>query len=419
MNIVLKSVEIIDSVSDFNNQKKNILIEDGIIKRITDKDIKADKVIESPNLKVSIGWFDMRATMGDPGFEHREDIASISAAAAQGGFTEIACLPNTKPVIQHKDIVHYIKSSSLRHLVQIHPIAAVTKDAKGEDLTEMIDLHYAGAVAFSDGIKSLSNSDILLKSLQYLQTFNGLLINHAEDSYVSLYGQMNEGKTSTILGFKGIPKLAEELIIERDLRILEYTGGKIHFPHISSPRSLDLIREAKNKGLRVTCDIAAYTLALADTELESFNTNLKVNPPLRSKEDIAFFWKAITDDTIDAIVSDHLPQDEEGKNLEFDLAEFGMTGLETLFGVVNSYNKRIGLNRIIHKITYSPREILSLPVPVIKEGAEANLTVFDPDVEWVYGEKAIKSKSKNSPFMGHKLRGKAIAVFNKKKCIIN
>jgi len=419
MNILLKSAEIIDSNSDFNNQKKNILLEDGIIKRITDKDIKADKVIESPNLKVSTGWFDMRTLVGDPGFEHKEDIASICAAAAAGGFTEIACLPNTKPVIQHKDMVHYIKNSSANHLVQIYPIAAVTKEAKGEDLTDMIDLHHAGAVAFSDGLKSINNSDILLKTLQYLQTFNGLLINHAEDHYVSLHGQMNEGRTSTVLGFKGIPKLAEELIVARDLKILEYTGGKIHFPHISSSYSLELIREAKSRGLNVTCDVAAYSLALADTELESFNTNLKVNPPLRSKDDIGLFWKAITDDTIDAIVSDHIPQDDESKNSEFDLAEFGMTGLETLFGVVNCYNKRIGLNKIIYKITTSPREILGLPVPVIEEGAVANLTAFDTEVEWVYGEKAIKSKSKNSPFMGQKLRGKAIAVFNKNKSIIN
>jgi dihydroorotase len=231
---------------------------------------------------------------------------------------------------------------------------------------------------------------------------------------------MNEGIESTLLGLKGIPKISEELIIERDINILEYTGGKIHFPHVSSPRSLDMIRAAKKKGLKVTCDVAAYQIALDDSELKSFDSYLKVNPPLRSKEDIEKIIAAIADDTIDAIVSDHIPQDEECKNLEFDMAEFGMIGLETAFAVVNTYaGKKIMLEKIIEKMSVSPRKILKLNIPKIEEGQVANLTLFDPHAEWSFTAKDIKSKSKNSPFTGRKLKGRAVAVFNKNKYILN
>ena len=415
MNILIKSAVIIDPNSDFHKKTKNILIENGIIKKISEINHKADKIIEGANLKVSTGWFDLRTSINDPGYEFKEDIYSVAKAAAAGGFTEIASLPNTKPVAQSKDLISYIKSKAETTIINIHPIAALTLDNKGEEMTEMIDLHHAGAIAFSDGNKPIWHSDVMLKSLQYIQNFNGLVMDRPTDNYLTLGGQMNEGKTSTLLGFKGIPKLAEELIVERDLRILEYTGGRLHFSLISSPRSLDLIREAKKKGMKVSCDIAFYHLVLDDSLLTGFDTNLKVNPPLRTKEDIEYFWKAIADDTIDAIVTDHRPQDEESKKLEFDLAEFGMIGLETAFAALNTYNKRVKIEKIIAKITEGPRRILNLDPPKIEEGGVANLTVFDTELEWIFSKSDIKSKSKNTPFAEKKFKGKVLGVFNKHK----
>jgi dihydroorotase len=419
MKILIKSADILDPGNTFNRKKKNILIENGIIKSISDKESKADEVIDASGLKLSPGWFDMRCAIRDPGFEHKEDIHSVSMAAAAGGFTGIACLPDTNPIIQTKDVISYIRSKSENTILDIFPMAALTNGSKGEELTEMIDLHYGGAVAFSDGNKPVWHSDVLYKALQYIQTFDGLLIEHAEDRYLNIGGQMNEGKVSTILGLKGIPKISEELIVERDIKILEHSGGRIHFSHISSPKSLDMIRAAKKKGLHVTCDIAVYQLVFDDSQLTDFDTNLKVNPPLRAKEDLKYFWKAIEDDTIDVIVSDHNPQDEDSKNTEFDQAEFGMIGLESMFGAFNYSNKDIKLEKFIEKVTVAPRSILKLELPKIEEGALANLTLFDPHKEWIFSKENIRSKSKNSPFIGKKMKGKVVAVFNKNKYFIN
>ncbi|HXA02173.1 MAG TPA: dihydroorotase, partial [Cytophagaceae bacterium] len=315
--------------------------------------------------------------------------------------------------------ISYIKTKAAGTILDIYPIAALTIGSKGEELTEMIDLHYGGAVAFSDGNKPVWHSDVLYKALQYIQTFGGLLIEHAEDKYLTMGGQMNEGKISTSLGLKGIPKISEELIIERDLKMLEYSGGRIHFSHISSPKSLDMIRSAKRKGLNVTCDIAVYQLVFDDSQLIGFDTNLKVNPPIRAKEDLKYFWKAIEDDTIDVIVTDHNPQDEESKNTEFDQADFGMIGLETAFAAFNTFNRDIKLEKFVEKVTIAPRKILKLDLPKIKEGEHANLTLFDPDKEWIFSKENIRSKSKNSPFIGKKLKGKVVAVFNKNKYLLN
>ncbi len=414
-SIVIRSAEIIDATSDLNGAIRSILIEDGVIKKISEKELSADTVIDGKGLKVSIGWMDMRVTTGDPGHEYKEDLHSVCKAAMQGGFTAIAVLPNTTPPMQTKESVEYIKSKTREKLVDVFPIASLTINNKGEELTEILDMNASGAVGFSDGVKPIWHSDLLLRALLYMQPINAQLIVHAEDKYLSQGGQMNEGKTSTMLGLKGIPKLSEQIIVERDLTILEYTGGKIHFAHISSPKSLELIKDAKRRGLKVTCDIASYQLALDDTLLTSFDSNLKVNPPLRSKRDIDTFWKYINDGTIDAIVSDHIPQDTESKQLEFDQADFGMIGLETMFSVANTYNSKVELVKLIEKITVAPRNILGLEVPVIKEGAKANLTVFDTEQEWILSEKDLRSKSVNTPFIGKKLKGRPVAVINNKQ----
>ncbi|MGN6645448.1 MAG: dihydroorotase [Cytophaga sp.] len=414
-SIVIRSAEIIDTTSDLNGAIRSILIEDGVIKKISEKELSADTVIEGKGLKVSIGWMDMRVTTGDPGHEYKEDLHSVCKAAMQGGFTAIAVLPNTTPPMQTKESVEYVKSKTREKLVEVFPIASLTINNKGEELTEILDMNASGAVGFSDGVKPIWHSDLLLRALLYMQPINAQLIVHAEDKYLSQGGQMNEGKTSTMLGLKGIPKLSEQIIVERDLTILEYTGGKIHFAHISSPKSLELIKDAKRRGLKVTCDIASYQLALDDTLLTSFDSNLKVNPPLRSKRDIDTFWKYINDGTIDAIVSDHIPQDTESKQLEFDQADFGMIGLETMFSVANTYNTKVELAKLIEKITVAPRNILGLEVPAVKEGAKANLTVFETEQEWILSEKDLRSKSVNTPFIGKKLKGRPVAVINNKQ----
>jgi dihydroorotase len=417
MSILIKSVEILDPSSPHHGAVKNVLIKNGMITAISDQVLSAEQVIDAQGMVLSVGFMDMRASFRDPGFEFKEDIATGSLGAAYGGFTEVALLPNTQPQVQNKDIIAYLKMRSAEHLVQIYPMANLTIDAKGEEMTEMLDLHHAGAIAFTDANKPVWNTGVMAKALQYLQPFNGLLINHAEEQELTKYGQMNEGYVSTYLGLKGIPKLAEELMIARDIELLRYSGGKIHFSRVSSPKSLELIKAGRKSGLTITCDIAVHQLIFSDKDLTTFDSNLKVNPPLRSKETVAILWKALADGVIDVIVSDHTPQDEESKKLEFDQAAFGMLGLETAFAAINTSGK-LELAKLIAKFTTAPREILQLPQPQIAEGAKANLTLFDPKHEWRYEEKMIKSKSKNTPFVGRNFKGRVKAVFNKGKHVV-
>jgi dihydroorotase len=417
MKILIKSAEILDHSSPYHGQVKNVLVENGLIHSISDQLHDADEVIEAGGMHLSVGFMDMRASFRDPGFEFKEDIATGSLGAAYGGFTEVALLPNTQPQIQNKDIIAYLKMRSDAHLVQLYPMANLTVDAKGEEMTEMLDLHYAGAVAFTDGNKPVWNTGVMVKALQYLQPFNGLLVNHAEELELTKYGQMNEGKMSTYLGLKGIPKLAEELMIARDIELLRYAGGKIHFSRVSSPKSLELIKAGRKSGLNITCDVAVHQLVFTDKDLTTFDTNLKVNPPLRSKDTVQQLWKALSEGVIDAIVTDHTPQDEESKKLEFDQAAFGMLGLETAFAVLNTSGK-LELGKLIAKFTTSPREILQIDQPQILEGNKANLTLLDVHHEWRYEASMIKSKSRNTPFVGRNLKGRVKAVFNKGKHLI-
>jgi dihydroorotase len=419
MTLLIKQATVIETHSSHNRKTVNIFIENGIIKKIGTESPKADQVIDAKDAFVSIGWFDMRASLCDPGLEHKETLVSGAAAAMSGGFTGIACLPDTYPVIQTKDTLSYIKSSTQNLLVDIYPIAAVTHDLKGEELSEMLELHHNGAIAFADGNNPIWHAGVLVRALQYTQPFNGLIIQHAEEKKLTQYGQMNEGITSTYLGLKGIPAIAEELMISRDLDLLQYATGKIHFSRISTKGSVDLIRQAKKKGLKVTCDVAVPNLIFDDEVLKDFDTNFKVNPPLRTKEDIKALWKGIEDGTIDVIVTDHCPQDEESKHLEFDQAEFGMAGFETAFAaLLGSKPDKISTAVIIEKISTNPRKILGLPDLKIAEGEAANLTIFSETTDWTFEQSAMKSKSKNSPFIGKNLKGRALAVVNKDKVFI-
>ena len=414
MKILIQSAEIIDPGSPFHQKEKNVLINNGRIAAIGDKNHSADKIVKAGGMKLSAGWLDLGTYIGDPGLEYKEDLESGTRAAAAGGFTEIALLPNTQPCVQTKNEISYLVRGNQDRLVQIHPMASVTQNNKGEELTEMIDLHAAGAVAFTDGLKPVWHTDIFLKSLQYLQKFNGVLIDHPEDYWLILFGQMHEGVNSTRLGLKGMPRIAEEIVVGKNLELLQYAGGRLHFARISTPRSIELIKAAKRKH-QVTCDVAVYQALLDDSMLAGFDTNYKVNPPLRERADIDSIIKGLRDGTIDVMCSGHLPQDEESKNLEFDRAEFGIIALQTFCANLTALSRFVDWDLLIEKVTKRPRQVLQLENPRIEDDAPANLTLIDPDHKWILNDESNFSKSKNSPWFGKELTGKAVAVFNNGK----
>lgn len=414
MKILIQNAEILDPNSSFHQKEKNVLINNGRIAEIGDKNYAADKTIKADGMKLSTGWFDLGTYVGDPGLEHKEDLDSVSKAAAGGGFTEIAVLPNTSPSIQTKNEVSYITRGNDTRLVEIHAMAAVTKNNKGEDLTEMIDLHEAGAIAFTDGLKPVWHTDILLKALQYLQKFNGVLIDHPEDIWLNMFGQMHEGINSTMLGLKGMPRIAEDIMVSKNLELLGYAGGRLHMARLSSGKAIDLIRAAKKK-LNVSCDIAAYQPLLDDSHLADFDTNYKVNPPLREKVDNDALIKGLKDGTIDIICSGHLPHEDESKELEFDLADFGIINLQTFGSNLVSLSKSVEWSVLLEKVTVNPRKLLNLEMPRIDVEEKANLTLFDPNRVWTLDEKTNLSKSKNSPWYGKEVTGKVVAVFNNNK----
>ena len=419
MSVLISEVKILDPQSSFNRKKVNVLIRDGVIASIGAIKSRADQVIDGSGAILSPGWFDMQVNFSDPGEEHKEDLKSGRAVAAAGGFTEVAVLPNTTPPIQSKNDVEYIRRDNDKSLVQLLPIAAISKDLKGEDFTELHDLFDAGAVAFSDGIKPLWNTDLLRKSIMYVQKFDGLVIDRPEDKWLAQFGVMNESLSSTLVGMKGIPNIAEEIIVDRDLRILEYTGGRLHLSNISTSKSVALIRRAKKKGLNVTCDVALHQLIFTDEEVQAFDANFKVNPPLRSKKDLNALIKGLNEGTIDAIVSSHQPQDEENKKLEYDLAGDGMNNMQVMLHMINLLKPDLSLEIILEKLIAGPRRILNRDVPLIEKGEKANLTLFHPTKKWLFERKANKSKSQNSPFYGQELTGKVNAVFNNGRIIEN
>ncbi|EJF11437.1 dihydroorotase family protein [Pontibacter sp. BAB1700] len=420
MKLLLKAVRIYDPSSIFHLQQQNILIDNGLITSIGGNDQQADQTIEMEGLCVSPGWVDLYAQVGEPGLEHKEDLESLGEAAAAGGFTDVLCMPNVQPVVQTKGSINFIKAKSAGLPVNLMPTGAVTVDTQGKELTEMIDLQRAGAVAFSDGAKPLQGAEVIVKALQYLQPFDGVLINRPEHTRLTEYGQVHEGIVSTQLGMKGIPALAEEVMVTRDLQLLEYTGGRLHFSLISTAAAVEAIRAAKAKGLHVSCDVASYQVAYTDHTMVPFDTNYKVSPPFRSEADKEAILQGLADGTIDAIVSGHQPQDTESKKLEFDLADFGIINLETAFAVANTTMcDTLPLEQLIDKFTTAPRQILQMPAFGIAEGAPACLTLFHPELKWTPSAAGTRSKSKNSPFLGRELTGKVIGLVNKGQVVLN
>ncbi|MFN3588164.1 MAG: dihydroorotase [Spirosomataceae bacterium] len=420
MDILIHQARIVCPSSSYHGQVLDVSIQNGRIAQIAPSINPLNKdtrILQGNQLHISTGWLDLRVTSKEPGHESVEDFQSLTNAAAAGGFTQLAVLPNTSPVVQTKQSIALFNYFNTQSLVDLLPIAAVTKDTKGTDFTEMLDLNKAGAIAFSDGHIPLWNADIFLKTLQYLYPTGKLLMNQPTEASLSMFGQMHEGIISTLLGMKGIPNAAEELMLLRDLKLLEYANltsdlPLLHFSTISTAEGVQLIREAKQKGLPISCDIAAHQLSFIDEDLMDFNTNLKVNPPFRSENDRLALLNGLLDGTIDAVVSDHHPQDEEAKKLEFDQAENGIIGLQTAFSALQTLDK-IPLEKIIQLITDSPRRILRQPIPKIEVGELANLTLFEPESTYVFTEEQILSKSKNSPYLGQILKGKVLGIIHK------
>lgn len=421
MNILIKSAHIIQPSSPYNGKVMDVLIQNGTIRSIKSKITpeKNTKVIESKNLHLSAGWLDMQVSFCDPGFEHKEDLESGIKAALSGGFSGVAVVSSTNPPIHSKGDVQYIKNKTSSAIVDVYPIGAMSHKQEGKDLSEMYDMQQAGAIAFSDDKKSVNDAGLLLRALLYAQNFGSLVITHCDEKTISQDGKMNEGITSTKLGLKGIPALAEELMVARNIYLSEYSNAPVHIANVSTQKSVALIKQAKSNGLKVTASVNAYNIALEDSVLMDFDSNYKLNPPLRTKSDITALLKGIADGTIDAITSDHRPQDVESKNLEFDHALNGMIGLETCFGLINSNKGNVKLEAIIETLTTKPRNILKLQQPKIAEGEKANITLFDPEASWTFEKKSIRSKSSNTPLIGTSFKGKVIGVINKDQVYIN
>lgn len=418
MEFLIRAALIVDSNSPHNHSSKDLLIRNGVIAKIADSIEFNGDIIEANGLRVSPGWLDMRAHYTDPGLEHKEDLDTGCATAAAGGFTDVLLLPNTLPVADNKNAVSHYAKWSRTSAVNLHVAGAVTKGCEGKELTDMIDLHHAGAGAFTEGNAPVWHTNIMLKTLQYLQKFDGVLINRPEDQMLTAFGVMHEGEVSTRLGMKGMPAISEEVMIQRDLRLLEYTGGKVHFSLISTEEGVALIRDAKARGLNVTADVGVHHLLFEDSALTSYDTNLKVNPPFRLGSDRQALVAGVLDGTIDAIVSDHQPQDQESKKLEFDLAEFGIIGQQSFYSALCSvFGAKT--DDVLEKVFATPRAILGMEELRIEEGANACLTLFSPELNWRYDKTTNTSKSEASPFMGQRLSGKVLGIVNKGQRLIN
>ncbi len=415
--LLLKSVKIIDAASSFHGKVMDLHIEDGVIKAIDQKISLPDAtVVEQANVCVSPGWMDLQANFCDPGYEYREDLLSGMDAAAAGGYTRVCVSSATHPAIHSKAEVEYVRNKAKGHIVAVHPLGTVSHNREGKDISEMYDMHKSGAIAFSDDKRSIENAGLLLRALLYAKNFDGLVITCCDEKSISLGGKMNEGITSTMLGLKGIPSLAEELMVSRNLHIAAYTDAKIHISNVSAAKSVELIREAKAKGIKVTASVNVINLILDDTALNSFDSNYKVNPPLRTRMDIEALLDGLKDGTLDCIVSDHSPQDIEGKRVEFDHATTGIIGLETCFSLLMTHlGVALGLELIVDKLSAGPRRVVGIAQPIIKVGERAELTLFQPAQEWTLEKQNIVSRSSNTPFIGERLKGKVWGIIREQQ----
>jgi len=420
MRFLLKQVYITDPHSPHHRSRKDIFIADGFIKVIADNVSEpADEVISIEGLMVSPGWMDVFAHFCDPGYEYKETLQTGATAAAAGGFTTVFAIPNTRPAIDAKSQVEYIVQQSKSLPVQIIPLGAITKNTEGKELAEMYDMNRSGAIAFSDGLNPLQSAGILLKALQYIKSFNGVIIQIPEDKTIAPHGLINEGLVSTRLGLPGKPMMAEELMVARDIKLARYADSRLHFTGVSSPKSLEYIKRAKASGIKVTCSVTPYHLAFCDEDLYSYDTNLKVNPPLRTRQDMQALREAVADGTVDCIATHHLPQDWDNKTCEFEYAKSGMIGLQTCYPVLKTMMPEVSEERWVELLCINPRTIFGLPLPVIKENSSASLTLFQPGKQHVFAKEDIRSRSQNSPFTGTTFTGKVAGIINGDKILLN
>ncbi|MEX0944852.1 MAG: dihydroorotase [Balneolaceae bacterium] len=424
-NLLLKNVKPIGDGFD-GTKNMDIRIKGGLISEISDnlKPEDHEDTFDAAGSYVSGGWMDMHVHLREPGYEHKETIETGCRTAMFGGFTEVACMPNTKPAIHTRDVVEFIRNKSKDQLVDVHPIGCVTKERKGESIAEMSDMKEGGSVAFSDDGDPVASSQVMRVALEYSSMLKMPIINHEEDLQLSRPGHMNEGVVSTRLGLEGTPGIAEEVMIARDILLAGFTGGHIHVAHISTRKGVDLVRKAKEEGIHVTTEVCTHHFDLTDEEVDRrhFDTHVKMHPPLRTQDDVDAMIEGLQDGTIDVICTDHAPHSVDEKEVEFIYAPNGIIGLDTAWTICVKRLLQPGimkLEEILEKLVANPRKILNLDKPVIKVGNKANITLFNSDEEWLYSAGEIRSKSKNSPYIGETLTGRAIALYNKGRFQIN
>ncbi len=418
MTTLLKSATIIDTTSAFHKQTKDILIIDGIISEIEDN-IPSNSdynEINLENLHISKGWFDSSVCLGEPGYEERETIANGVNVAGKSGFTQIAVNPYTSPIVDNKSAVEFLINKANQSPVSVLPIGALTQKSEGIEMAELYDMQQSGAIAFGDYKRPIENDNLLKIALLYAQNFNGLVLSFPKNKKIAGEGIANEGLNSTKLGLKGIPSLAEEIQVARDLFLLEYTGGKLHIPTISTAKSVALIRQAKSQGLNVTCSVAVHNLVITDDALHGFDANNNVNPPLRTDKDVEALLEGVKDGTIDIITSDHNPIDVEHKKVEFSISKSGSIGMESAFGALLT---KLDLETVIQCFTENPKKIFGIENTAIEVNSKANISLFNPEITYTFTEEDILSTSKNSIFIGHNLKGKAYGVYAKNQLLLN
>jgi len=407
-------------------QSADLLIRDGVIAEIGDELSAGAEVpvYDASDQMISPGWMDMHVHFREPGFEHKETIATGSRAAAFGGFTDVACMPNTDPPIHTRDVVEFVRERAADTPVRVHPIACVSKEREGVELAELADLAEGGAVAFSDDGAPVQHAGLMRRALEYSTMLDRPIVNHMEEKTLNPDGQMHEGEVSSRIGLDGIPGLADDVMIARDIELAAFTGGHVHVAHLSTARGVELVRRAKARDLPVTAEVCTHHVTLTDEAVESsgFDTNTKMHPPLRARADVEALKEGLADGTIDALCTDHAPHAAFEKDVEFTAAPFGITGLETAWGLIGRELVEPGVLSVreaVEKLTLGPRRVLGLENPTLEEGATASLTVFDATTRWTFSEDHVRSKSENTPFLGEDLIGRPWAVYNDGQFIRN
>lgn len=414
-NIIIKSCTIVNPKSPYHLKTVDVIIKNGVIDKIG-ANLESDvKPVDGKGKFLATGFFDMNVSFGEPGLETKEDFETGSKAAIAGGFTGVALMPHNQPTTDSKSQVEFLINKAKGNLVDIFPYGCISQKREGKDLAEMYDMQKSGAIAFTDGNKAVQDAGLMERALLYAKGFDALILSYPEDASIAGNAKMNEGAMSTFLGMKGIPNLAEELMIIRDLYLAAYTDTRVHFSTISTAHAVELIKDAKKKGAKVSCDVAAHHLVLTDEAIVGFDSNYKVKPPLRTNDDVKALIKGVKNGTIDAVVSQHQPQEIEFKQVEFEIAKYGIIGLQTTLPLL--YQADLNAEEIVEKLSQKPRAILGLKIPTINEGEPANLVLFD-DSEWNYSKENNFSKSVNTPFLNQNLKGKVWLTCNNNQVYI-